>query len=132
MLAIKSTVLQTFADHARTGLPNEACGYLAARDGVVVEFFPLKNADMSSEHFSFDPAEQFAAIREIRKRGYAAAAVIHSHPATPARPSQEDIRLARDPGISYVIVSLAEKNPVFKSFRIKDSVVTPEEIEVRE
>ncbi|PIU47526.1 MAG: hypothetical protein COS94_06795, partial [Candidatus Hydrogenedentes bacterium CG07_land_8_20_14_0_80_42_17] len=56
--------------------------------------------------------------------------VYHSHPATPARPSQEDIKLAFDPSISYVIISLAEKDPVAKSFLIKDGKVDIEPIEI--
>jgi [CysO sulfur-carrier protein]-S-L-cysteine hydrolase len=131
MLAIRKAVLDAIIDHARAGRPHEACGYLAELDGTIVSFFPLKNADGSSEHFSFDPAEQFTVVRAIRAERLTPAAVFHSHPETPARPSQEDIRLARDPTISYVIVSLAGSKPVVKSFRIRDSQVTPEEIEVR-
>jgi [CysO sulfur-carrier protein]-S-L-cysteine hydrolase len=132
MLAIRKSVVDAVFDHARSGVPYEACGYLAQKDGVVVRFFPLKNIDKSAEHFSFDPGEQFAVVREIRRSGLKTAAVLHSHPNTPARPSQEDIRLARDPDMSYVIVSLAQSEPVVKSFKIRDSVVTLEEIEVRE
>jgi [CysO sulfur-carrier protein]-S-L-cysteine hydrolase len=132
MLAIQKSVVSAVIDHAKLGEPYEVCGYLAQKDGVVVRFFPLKNIDQSAEHFSFDPGEQFTVVREIRNNGFITAAVVHSHPNTPARPSQEDIRLARDPDISYVIVSMAEIEPVVRSFRIKDTVVTPEEIEVRE
>ena len=57
------------------------------------------------------------------------AAVYHSHPETPARPSQEDIRLAFDPQISYVIVSLAQPDPSIKSFKIREGNVQHEEIE---
>jgi proteasome lid subunit RPN8/RPN11 len=42
----------------------------------------------------------------------------HSHPATPARPSVEDIRLAYDPDIFYFIISLATGKPEIKAFRI--------------
>jgi proteasome lid subunit RPN8/RPN11 len=54
----------------------------------------------------------------------------HSHPESPARPSQEDIRLAYDPGISYVIVSLVAELPDIKSFRIQNGEVEKEEIQV--
>jgi proteasome lid subunit RPN8/RPN11 len=54
----------------------------------------------------------------------------HSHPETPARPSDEDIRLVYDPNISYVIVSLAAGQTDVKSFRIQNGVVEKEEIEV--
>nr|WP_298436492.1 Mov34/MPN/PAD-1 family protein [Geobacter sp.] len=56
----------------------------------------------------------------------------HSHPESPARPSEEDIRLALTPGVSYVIVSLAGAEPDVKSFRIAGDVVEPELIEIVE
>jgi hypothetical protein len=49
---------------------------------------------------------------------------------SPARPSQEDIRLAYDPYISYVIISLADGGEDVKSFKIKDGQVIPENIEI--
>lgn len=106
----------------------EACGYLAERDAVVREVISLSNADASAEHFSLDPAEQFAALRRIRADGLELKGVYHSHPATPARPSTEDLRLANDPDLSYVIVSLAAGDPVIKSFRIQNGLATEEEL----
>ena len=52
-------------------------------------------------------------------------AIYHSHPATPARPSAEDIRLALTPGVIYVIMSLVEpESPVIKGFTIDDERVS--------
>jgi proteasome lid subunit RPN8/RPN11 len=69
-------------------------------------------------------------FRSIQKAGLEILANYHSHPETPARPSQEDIRLAFDPNISYVIVSLAAEIPDIKSFRIKGGEVEREEIQI--
>ena len=79
-----------------------------------------------------DPKEQFAAIKDMRGLGLKLRGVYHSHPATSARPSAEDIRLAHDPDIMYVIVSLADKNPAVSAFSIHKGEVTPEHIEVLE
>jgi hypothetical protein len=48
----------------------------------------------------------------------------------PRRPSAEDIRLAYDPQLSYVIVSLAAEPPDVRSFRIRAGVVEAEPVEV--
>jgi proteasome lid subunit RPN8/RPN11 len=56
--------------------------------------------------------------------------VYHSHPASPARPSQEDIRLAFDPSINYIIVSLVSPEPDLRAFLIRNGIVTPEPVEV--
>ncbi|MCL4482078.1 MAG: M67 family metallopeptidase [Bacteroidetes bacterium] len=128
MISIKQSIIDQIVAHARHELPNEACGYLAGDDGVVTHSYQLTNIDHSPEHFSFDPAEQFQTVRDARNKGLQIVANYHSHPATPARPSVEDIRLAYDPGISYLIISLASNQSDVKSFRIKDSIVEKEEI----
>jgi proteasome lid subunit RPN8/RPN11 len=51
-------------------------------------------------------------------------AVHHSHPASPARPSVEDIRLALTPDVLYTILSLQDADsPVLKAFFVDDGVV---------
>jgi proteasome lid subunit RPN8/RPN11 len=127
---IRSAVVDAVVAHAREASPIEACGYLGQCDGTVVAHYRLRNTDASGEHFSMDPAEQFAAIRRMRCAEQRAAAVYHSHPASPARPSAEDIRLAYDPEISYVIVSLAAEPPEMQAFRIRGGMVEAESIEI--
>jgi [CysO sulfur-carrier protein]-S-L-cysteine hydrolase len=128
MISIPREVLNQIIAHAKADLPNEACGYLAGNDGQITASYALTNVDHSPEHFSFDPAEQFNTVKDARKKGLQIIANYHSHPETPSRPSQEDIRLAFDPDISYFIISLAEAIPVVKSFRIVNGTVTNEEL----
>lgn len=129
-MKIKKEVIDKIIEQAKKDAPIEACGYLASRDGIIIRHYPLPNIDRSREHFSFDPKDQFVALKDIRLEGLEITAVYHSHPESPARPSQEDIRLAYDSSISYVIVSLAGQKNEVKSFRIKDSKVEAENIEV--
>ena len=129
-MKIKRETLAKIVNHAQKIAPIEACGYLAAKDGIVNKHYELTNIDQSEVHFSFDPKEQFAAIKDARAQGLEVVAVYHSHPASPARPSGEDIRLAYDPNISYVIVSLANGQEDVKSFKIKNSQVSSETIEI--
>lgn len=130
MLRISQHIIDQMIEHAQNGLPEEVCGYLAGTDRDVSKHFAMTNIDHSPEHFSFDPSEQFKVLREVRKEGLAILANYHSHPETPARPSVEDIRLAFDPDISYVIVSLAGELPDVKSFIIKNGEVEKEEIKI--
>ena len=123
-------VFEKLIAHAKKDNPIEACGYLAAENGIVNTLIPLRNADQSEKHFSFNPTEQFNAVREMRDLGLTAAAVYHSHPKTPARPSDEDKRLAFDSSVNYVIVSLAGIEPEIKSFRIHKEHVVTEEIKI--
>lgn len=119
--------------HCMNELPNEACGLVAGRvedDKKIIEkIYLLSNIDKSPEHFSMDPKEQFAAVKDMRGNGLVLLGNFHSHPASPARPSKEDIRLAFDPDKSYLILSLAEeKNPVLKSFNVINNEVSVEEL----
>jgi proteasome lid subunit RPN8/RPN11 len=81
----------------------------------------LTNADASPEHFSMVPAEQFAALKDMRANGIEMLAAWHSHPATPARMSAEDLRLAHAPGLIHVILSLAiPGQPQIRAFTVQD------------
>ena len=111
--------------HALANLPNEACGLLAGTeaDGVrdIKEIYLLTNTDASNEHFSMDPREQLAAVKDMRSKGLKPLGNWHSHPESPSRPSAEDIRLAYDPTSSYLILSLqSQKAPNLNAFRIQD------------
>lgn len=129
-LQVKRDVLAAMIDHARRERPVEACGYLAERDGHVVEAYELRNVDASNEHYALNPQDQFNAVRQMREGGQRPRAVYHSHPASRAVPSPEDIRLAFDPNISYVIVSLAEDEPTVCSYTIREQIAVEEPIEV--
>ncbi len=131
MLRIPKKIHDDLIAHALEGIPLEVCGILGGREGTIEKAFRMTNTDASNEHFTMEPREQFAVVKELRAAGLEMSAVYHSHPETPARPSQEDIRLALTPGISHVIISVMDaERPVLKSFKISGGVVTQEEVEI--
>ena len=130
MIRIPAYIIDGIIAQAINELPNEACGLLVGSGSDVLKQYPLTNIDRSPEHFSFDPAEQFQVFREARTDGREIIANYHSHPETPSRPSEEDIRLAYDPNILYLIVSLAAEVPVLKAFNIQNGVSAEVTIEV--
>lgn len=130
MIQIPRHIIDSIFRQAYNELPNEACGLLTGLDGVVDEQHPLTNVDHSPEHFSFDPQEQFQVLKVARATGKKILANYHSHPETPARPSEEDIRLAYDPNIIYIIVSLAAESPDIKAFSLVDCCMQSYEIKI--
>ncbi|MDR1673612.1 MAG: M67 family metallopeptidase [Bacteroidales bacterium] len=128
MIRIPQHIIEAMIAHARAELPDEACGLLTGTCNEVRKQHTLTNIDHSPEHFSFDPQEQFRVLKEARREGLKIVACYHSHPSTPARPSEEDIRLAYDPSIIYVIVSLAADEPEVKAFSIIKGTAQREEI----
>lgn len=122
--------------HARVLAPIEDCGLLGGTvaDGVktVEKVYYLTNTDHSEEHFSLDPKEQFAAVKEMRANGWQMLGNWHSHPASPSRPSEEDKRLAFDSKASYFILSLHGGEPVLNSFHVsREKKVTKEDLRIR-
>ncbi len=136
MIILQKQDYKKIVRQALEQLPVEACGLLGGTidengNSVVKGIYPLTNMDNSPEHFSMDPKEQFAAVKDMRKQGWSMLGNYHSHPASPARPSAEDKRLAFDPKVSYLIISLLEREqPVLKSFRIQQGLVAEEEIKI--
>ena len=114
--------------HARDEAPNECCGYLRARDGRVEEVFRAKNLRSSPYGYELDGPSLLAA-NELDDQG-AEVGIYHSHPQSPAEPSQTDINLAHYPRWLYLIVSLAGE-PEVRAWRIADGDVEEEPIDVR-
>lgn len=127
-IKIPSDIYQALIAHARALAPIESCGYLSGQDNQVAKFYPMTNIDNSPEHFTFDPKEQFSVLKEARREGKGLLAVYHSHPASPARLSQEDIRLFNDPNTVYIIVSLMQGVEDMKAFKV---IKTGEEVLVQ-
>ena len=131
MLQIPMPIHERMIGQAREGFPFEACGILGGKGNIVSAIYPMTNTDASRDHFMMDPREQFSVVKALRSQELEMLAVYHSHPATPARLSDEDLRLAFTPGISYVIVSLADPSaPEVRSFRIADKKVGSEELRI--
>ena len=140
-MKIPQNVIDELIAQAQKDAPNESCGYLLGSltpnpspkgegdfEALVTENYWMENIDHSSEHFSFAPKDQFAALRYAREKGLKILANWHSHPASPSRPSQEDLRLANDPTIRYAILSLLDGEPKLNSFKILNGEVVDKEI----
>lgn len=135
MIILSNAILEAIKAQALKEMPNEACGYLAGKvldDGTLSahERIPMTNIDASPDHFSFAPKEQFSAVKQARDSGLSLISVYHSHPETPARMSEEDIRLANDTETVYLIYSVATDD--IKGFTInREKVVSDYPVEIR-
>lgn len=124
-ITIKKKDYDRMLEHALNERPDEACGLIAGtdrEDGVreIKKVYLLTNIDHTNEHFSIDPKEQLASIKDMRANGLSPLGNWHSHPESPSRPSEEDKRLANDSKASYLILSLEdESNPVLNAFHVE-------------
>ena len=132
-LELPEHIFSQMVSQARAEAPLEACGILAGTSNRVNRFYKMTNTDQSSEHFTMAPEEQFAVMKDMRAKGLEMLAIYHSHPASPARPSAEDIRLAFTGGVSYVVLSLQKPTePELQAFNIDDGVVSESKLEIVE
>lgn len=120
--------------YAKEHLPEEACGLIAGEeteDGrIVKKVYYLTNTDHAEDHFTLDPKEQLSAIKDMRENGLKPLGNWHSHPESPSRPSEEDIKLSYDKNASYFILSLMAENPVLNSFHVEDKIVKKEDLRI--
>ena len=137
MITLKRSDFEKILKHAESVLPEEACGLIAGEitDGgkIIKKVYILTNTDHSNEHFSLDPKEQLAAVKDMRANGLTPLGNWHSHPESPSRPSDEDKRLAYDSKASYLILSLMDReNPVLNSFKISGDTAENEGLTIDE
>ena len=131
MLILRREFLDKIIAQGRRELPSEACGVLAGKDGRVQKVYEMTNADKSPETFFMDAKEQLKIMKDMRNSGLEMIGIFHSHVASPAYPSAHDVELAFYPEVSYVIVSLKDRNnPEVRSFKIKEGKITEEEVQV--
>lgn len=119
-------------DHARRDAPNECCGVVATRDGVVVAVHPAENVAASPLRFEIDSLELLRLVTAIEDRGEDLGAIYHSHTRSPAFPSQTDVNFAAGwPGVEWIIVGLAvDGPPELRSYRIDAGAVAEVGIDV--
>ncbi len=117
-MRVRRAVIDAIVEHARRDRPLECCGLLIGTGDEVSESRSARNAKASAVVYLIDPSDHFEAIRHARAQGLAVVGAYHSHPRSPAQPSETDLREANDPDFVHVIVSLARAEPRVAAFRI--------------
>lgn len=135
VLSISQESVDAVVAHARRVHPIEACGVVAGIEGSdhAARCIEMSNAADSATFYEFESGELLALYRDMDARGEGPVVIYHSHTTTAAYPSPTDVRLASEPHAHYVVISTREHGnrpgPVeFRSYRIRDGVVTEDEI----
>jgi proteasome lid subunit RPN8/RPN11 len=108
--------------HGAETYPNECCGAMIGRDGVVTATFALPNTtdEGPRRRFMVRPGDYRSAEQRASELGAELLGFYHSHPDHPARPSQYDLDHAW-PFFSYVIVSVRAGVPEdMTSWRLRE------------
>jgi proteasome lid subunit RPN8/RPN11 len=109
---LRSEQLSEISRHGEVTYPEECCGILLGRetDGVrsIERLMPIDNQWDSvdrSERFLISSRDVLLAEREARRTGLDVLGFYHSHPDSPARPSEFDREHAW-PWYTYLIISI--------------------------
>jgi proteasome lid subunit RPN8/RPN11 len=134
---LPAAIREAIVAHARAQMPNEACGLIvgdrpATERGRALRWEPARNLLASPFRYEIDPAELLRLTIAIDDAGEVIWGIVHSHVASPARPSPTDLRQALYPDALYVLVSLdpteaapgpSGSQPSLRAWRIVDGAV---------
>ena len=129
-MVIPAALRDEIIAHAREGLPNEACGILAGREGRVEQFFPAQSDEPSPFYYRIEARDQIRIMNAIDDAGLDLVGIYHSHTRSPAYPSRTDAEQAFWPDAVYVIISLADEAADVRGYRIQDMAITEEALRV--
>jgi len=126
---LKEQLLQ----HAREALPYEACGVISGTsENGPLYFYPARNELQSSTRYHIDPHDLYRIIMDIEEKGHEIWGIFHSHPASPAYPSETDLKLNYYPDAYFLIASFADaKNPFLRAFKVAGRQVEEEKIIIK-
>ena len=131
-------LLQEVIDALRAGVPNEACGILVSNSywadgGSALRWIGMRNAAESPYRYLIDPQEQLQVWTQLDDADEVVWAIVHSHVASPAQPSQTDVGLAFYPDSLYVVCSLTDfDHPTVRAWSIVDGAVSEVSLVVTE
>lgn len=108
MIRLPPSLLAQIAAAAEAAYPAECCGLLAGDGQTATRAVPGLNVagEGVNDRFEVDPGLRFALMRELQGSGERIIGHYHSHPDQPAIPSAHDRKMAFEPELLWVIVSV--------------------------
>lgn len=124
-VAVGADVLNRLRDHAADCSPEEACALLLGTlDGpscMILDAILTENADHSPVGFTVPDDQLIRSYRTAEERHLEVVGIFHSHPGSPAVPSETDAVYMRLNPVAWVIYSGSER--VFRAWTMSDAVV---------
>ena len=126
MLKLGHALIEKIQEHGTRDYPHECCGALLGRedgeDRTVLGIMPLENRrkDTPQNRFSIGAEDVILAEKEAAAQGWNLIGWYHSHPDSPAHPSEYDRDYAW-PWYSYIIFQVEKTEPrEMRSWRLGD------------
>jgi desampylase len=87
---LPAAVREAVVAHARESAPAECCGLLIGSAGIITTAVRASNLSDNPNRFLIDPKDHIQARRDARAAGLDVVGFYHSHPHSPAEPSETD------------------------------------------
>lgn len=124
MITIVQPVLDDVLAHAREETPRECCGLLIGMSDRISASARATNLESGTTRFRIDPRDHFEAIRTARSRELDVVGFYHSHPRSPAYPSETDIAESGYAGAMHLIVGVCDGRVETRLFTIDGTTIT--------
>ncbi|MEN8802754.1 MAG: M67 family metallopeptidase [Thiogranum sp.] len=110
----------------------EVCGLITAKQGQPQRCIPVPNvSDQPQRLFAMDPKSQIDALRDLREQNEELFGIYHSHPHSPAEPSDTDLDQAGYPEALYLIDSLNTRGVLeMRGFRLNNGKAERVQLEI--
>ncbi len=119
MIFFSELLLERISRTAETAFPDECCGLLVGhsmdRDNIIVsrvEPSPNMTDGALCDSFEVDPKLRFDLMRELANGPDRIVGHYHSHPDGPAEPSRQDLDMAWEPELVWLITSVVKGRAV--------------------
>lgn len=116
--------------HARVCEPRECCGLLVGRGDVVDEVRWARNEAVEANRFAMNQQDQYEIVVSAGEEGRRVLGVYHSHLDGSTTPSGEDVPVAYDPHILYLIVGV-HPEPYATAWQIQHGVVARADLQIK-
>jgi proteasome lid subunit RPN8/RPN11 len=101
-----SGVIEALREAARTAHPDECCGLVTGKPGLIEAVVPARNVSPHpATSFEIDPGTLMRTHREVRDRQRQVIGHYHSHPNGSAQPSRRDAARATHNGQLWLIIA---------------------------
>ncbi len=125
LMRIEKAVLAAMIAHVTAVKPEEGCGLLGGREGVVCRHYPIPNLTRSPNRFTMEPQAQIDAFYAMTAAQEELLATYHSHPQGPAVLSAADQAQLPEGRLWHVVISWQPLNaPQVRVFTLDQMRVT--------
>lgn len=128
-----ASTMQNMIRMCRLQMPQESCGFIVAEKGssLGTRVHWMRNiSETPVRKFKMHPEEVRLAYADFDLAAEEPVAMFHSHPTSEPILSDEDLRMAADTSLAYLVLSFAEPKPKARAYQVQHFIGNSVPIEI--